>query len=347
MKLGSPVMKVQKIDVNNRLDRYILDYLRKNLDSPEAISLSRDFVSGLIPEYILVDGAQRKSSLKLRLGMDIQIDLVGIKAEVEKRISENERLSDILAEKGELDIIEETSDYVVIRKAHGMVVHPGYKNSTGTLANIYKGYLTSKGEYDPMLERAGIVHRLDKGVGGVMILAKNRATQLYFKKEFEEHKVLKIYRAKVDQIHETSFSRSLKFPNSKKFQLEEFINDVASQYMNGIDVTSSWEVIEGYVGRDKVHRKRMVFVEHVKPLNDNSFKIAKSQIFPITDNEFLIRILTGRMHQIRATLRTIGYSIKGDMLYRSGDLGESENIALDSILLGVNFPKDGKKVWLI
>ena len=90
-----------------------------------------------------------------------------------------------------LNIIYEDEDIIVINKQFGLVTHPGAGNWSGTLANalLY---------YDPALstlDRAGIVHRLDKNTSGLMVIAKNEKSQKYLVEQLQNHSIDREYSA--------------------------------------------------------------------------------------------------------------------------------------------------------
>jgi len=95
--------------------------------------------------------------------------------------------------------------------------------------------------------------------------------------------------------------------------------------------------VEGYIGRDRVNRYKMEF----RTYEFMGSKYALSYVL-FSGNQALIKIDTGRMHQIRATLKYLGYHIKGDKLYGNG-VGDS--IMLESVLLSFT-KQDGERLTL-
>ncbi len=103
---------------------------------------------------------------------------------------------------------------------------------------------------------------------------------------------------------------------------------------NGFD-KKEWFEAKGYVGRDLVNRYKMQF----KLYEFRGSKPAKSYILPVEDNQLLIKIVTGRMHQIRATLYYYGFYIIGDDLYKPGKREKSsDKIMLKSVYLSFKHP---------
>jgi len=95
------------------------------------------------------------------------------------------------AEKIALDIVFEDKDIIVINKPFGMVTHPGAGNWSGTLANALLDY----DENLSKLDRAGIVHRLDKNTSGLMVVAKNSKSQKNLSDQLQQHSVKREYSA--------------------------------------------------------------------------------------------------------------------------------------------------------
>ena len=96
-----------------------------------------------------------------------------------------------LAEKIPLNIVYEDEDIIVINKQFGLVTHPGAGNSSGTLANALLYYDSSLS----ILDRAGIVHRLDKNTSGLMVIARNEKSQKYLVEQLQNHSVEREYSA--------------------------------------------------------------------------------------------------------------------------------------------------------
>ncbi len=291
-----------------RLDKYLLEN-----NSQEIGNASRSQVAKAIKKIGLKPSADFEK-------VQDRFDLKGFEnalSEVTKSISQ--WIQPQVSKDFESWIVQEDDDTLVINKPHGVVVHPGIGNDEGTIANYIKGYLGDS--FDPEVERAGIVHRLDKGVGGFMVIAKNRSSQLELKKQFEEHTVDKIYKAIIDQEVESTIEASIE------------------QFLEGFEEIG--ERVEGFIRRDPQNRKRNIF-EKVKV---GKAKSSLSFIVFTDVNEVLVKIETGRMHQIRASLKYLGYTIKGDDLYSKGKLGGSLNISLESVYLSFTDRNGKKKIF--
>ncbi len=318
----------KKEDQGKRVDKILTSLLRKE---PSLENISRSFVSESFDKGIQINESIKKPSYKVKMGDEIVVDIALLKEKYAQEQIKQDAESKIVEQKGSLNILFESRDFLVLRKESGIVVHPGIGNESDTLANYVKGYLVEKGEYDKELKRGGVVHRLDKGVGGLILFAKNRKAQKHFSLQFEKHKILKIYYAECIPENSQIFS-ALKSPH--------LVGEVARMYEKGNEVNlSEWREIEGVIRRDSSNRKRMVFEPNCF---DERYRYAKSYVLPISKGKLFVLIETGRMHQIRATLKSLGLVLKGDTLY--GYRGEEvkNKIGLNSVILGFE-DLDGKR----
>jgi 23S rRNA-/tRNA-specific pseudouridylate synthase len=136
-----------------------------------------------------------------------------------------------------------------------------------------------------------------------------------------------------------------KFKSSEISSIEpRGLDEVLEQIENGKINYDNWFEAKGYIGRDKRDRYKMAF----KLYEFGGSKVAKSYILPLKGDKLLIKIVTGRMHQIRATLKYFGYYIKGDTLYNPNTRGNnSDEIMLESIYLSFKHPVTEKKISFI
>lgn len=204
-----------------------------------------------------------------------------------------------------LDVIYEDDDMLVINKDQGLVVHPGCGVYEGTLANaLYFRY--GDGFLSEMDEiRPGIVHRLDKDTSGVMVAAKNDYSLTILSEQFKERETKKWYLA-----------------IAKGFFKEK----------SGI--------IEKNIARDERNRKLFTVTD-----NAMKGKSAKTEYRVLKQYEssalLLIRLYTGRTHQIRVHLKSIGHPIVGDSLYSKD---ESSSLMLHSYRLLLKHPRSGEEM---
>ena len=209
----------------------------------------------------------------------------------------------------ELDIIYEDDDILVINKEQGMAVHPGAGNYTGTVANALLGLYGEDFETGDDGLRPGIVHRLDKDTSGVMVIAKNQKSHLFLSKMFSEHTNEKYYIA----------------------------------LCKGFFVESSG-TIDSRIVRDRKNRKKFTTTK-----NKSEGRDALTKYSVVAQNEdyalLKIRIYTGRTHQIRVHLTSIGHPIIGDPVYGRKDIRfPNATLMLHSSRLVITHPTSGENV---
>ena len=179
--------------------------------------------------------------------------------------------NDWIAENIPLNVVYEDEDIIVINKQFGLVTHPGAGNWSGTLANalLY---------YDPALstlDRAGIVHRLDKNTSGLMVIARNEKSQKYLVEQLQNHSVDREYSAIVYGHMIAGGTVDEPIGRDSKDRVKQAVS------MSGKDAVTHYRAIE----RFKSHT-------HVKAILE-----------------------TGRTHQIRVHLSHVGHSLIGDPMY--------------------------------
>ncbi len=295
------MLKIDEKNKDKRLDLFVLE----TLHAGDYKFISRNFLTNNWEGIVKVDGANRKQSYKLKVGEGVDIDMAKVEALREKMTSSTE----IKPQKGDLEVLFESEDFLVVDKAKGVVVHPGIGNEEGTLVNYVKGYLSEKDDFKEEVQRAGIVHRLDKGVSGLIVFAKNLEMQKHLQEQFENHEVRKIYLAKIEY---KELRRGIKkyFPTEESEYLD-IDNEIEKLEESNFTFDKTWFKAEGYISRSPRNRVKMQFKKYF----GRRGKKAISYIKPVSKEKVLVVIKTGRMHQIRATLEYFGIGIVGDTLY--------------------------------
>lgn len=249
---------------------------------------SRSAVQHLIDEgQVTVNGQRRMASHNVRPGDVLVVNV----PEPAPPVAQAEQIA--------LDILYEDDDVIAVNKVAGMVVHPGAGNASGTLANAILAHAPGVAQVgDPL--RPGIVHRLDKETSGIVLLAKNEIAYSALQAQFKRRVVKKLY-------------------------LALCVGDV--QPPRGI--------INKPIGRDPVHRQRMAVIAGGR---ESVTQYAVGEVYRVKETGFLpetgflsagsvelkkgsvysfvrARPATGRTHQIRVHLASIGFPVVGDALY--------------------------------
>tara|TARA_B100000795_G_scaffold222940_1_gene177993 strand:- start:5945 stop:6856 length:912 start_codon:yes stop_codon:yes gene_type:complete len=179
--------------------------------------------------------------------------------------------NDWVAEKIPLNVVFEDDDIIIINKQYGLVTHPGAGNWSGTLANALLYYDPSLSK----LDRAGIVHRLDKNTSGLMVIARNEKSQKNLVEQLQSHSVSREYSAIVYAHMIAGGTIDKAIGRDPRDRIKQTV------LINGKDATTHYRIIN----RFKSHT-------HVKAILE-----------------------TGRTHQIRVHLSHIGHSLIGDPMY--------------------------------
>lgn len=203
-----------------------------------------------------------------------------------------------------LEILYEDDDLAVVVKPRGMVVHPAAGHPDGTLVNALLARLDSLGGIGGEL-RPGIVHRLDKETSGLMLVAKNDETQEALSRMLKDREIEKHYRA----LAEGKF----KEPEGE---------------------------IDAPIDRSKKDRKKMAVDPDGRPALTRWKVLAEGNGCTLLD----VHILTGRTHQIRVHLKSIGHPVCGDELYGYEKGAKVPCLMLHAYSLAFAHPKTKEKM---
>ena len=212
---------------------------------------------------------------------------------------------DILPEDIPLDILYEDEDVMVVNKPKGMVVHPSAGHTSGTLVNAILFHCQGNLSGINGVMRPGIVHRIDKDTTGALLICKNDVAHRDLAEQLKEHSIKRRYRAIV--------SGNLKDDEG---------------------------TVEGPIGRHPVDRKKMAI-----NYKNGKEAITHYKVLERFGNATYIecRLETGRTHQIRVHMTSIGHPLLGDEVYGSGkNPYHLQGQALHAMVLGFVHPRTGE-----
>jgi len=276
-----------------RLDRFLVAVL------PER---SRSQIQRLIKDgHVRVSGREAKSNQPVKTGQQIAID---IPEPIDAR-PQPEALP--------LPIVYQDHDVIVVDKPAGMVVHPAAGHASGTLVNALLHHIDDLSGIGGE-RRPGIVHRLDRGTSGLMVVAKHDAAHEELARQFRDREIEKEYVALVWGVVQAG--RRIDEPIGRD--------------------PSDRKKMSARARRSREAVTRIVRAEHLKALT-----LAQ------------VAIHTGRTHQIRVHLSAIGHPIVGDPLYGGlrrrvpGDLRAVTHLDrpfLHAARLAFKHPADGRRM---
>jgi len=174
-----------------------------------------------------------------------------------------------------LDILYQDQDIVIVNKPCGLVVHPAAGNEDGTLVNALMYHIKDLSGIGGEM-RPGIVHRLDKDTSGLILIAKNDRAHAIMSAQFKERTMEKHYRA----VAYGSFKEET-------------------------------GLIDAPIARHPVDRKKMAIVSGGKPSQTEWHVIERLKGATYLD----VHLLTGRTHQIRVHMQSVGHPLMGDSIY--------------------------------
>ena len=225
-----------------------------------------------------------------------------------------------VAENIPLDVVYEDKDIIVINKPKGMIVHPATGIYTGTLVNALLYHCGDSLSGIGGVIRPGIVHRIDKDTSGLLVVAKNDESHLSLSDQLKVHEVSRVYHAIV-------------------------IGNIKED--NG--------TIDRPIGRHPADRKKMaVITDPARQAREAITHFEVMERFQLPTGRFTYvkcKLETGRTHQIRVHMASIGHPLMGDLVYGGGNTKfEAANKVLingqclHARALELTHPKTGEKM---
>ncbi|MGE4130660.1 MAG: RluA family pseudouridine synthase [Bdellovibrionales bacterium] len=201
----------------------------------------------------------------------------------------------------DLDVLFEDSDIIVINKPTGLVVHPAAGHAQDTLVNILLHHAKDLAVGFGE-NRPGIVHRLDRDTSGVLVVAKNDFAHQFLAEKFKSKNVHRIYMALVGGR-----------PSSPKGTVQSFLR------------------------RHSTDRKKFIS----SPNPPGKWAITHYQVLQSKGSHSLIscRLETGRTHQIRVHMSSLGHPIEGDPIYGGKQKSAAPRLMLHASELGFSHPR--------
>ena len=205
-----------------------------------------------------------------------------------------------------IHILYQDEDLAVVDKPCGMVVHPANGNESGTLVNALLFAISDLSGVGGV-KRPGIVHRLDKDTSGVMLVAKNDSAHLRLSEQLKNREMEKHYLAVVEGV---------------------------MKELNGR--------IDKPIGRSERERKKMAIVPDGRPSQTEWSLLESLRGAAMLD----VHILTGRTHQIRVHMQSVGHPVAGDPIYGLKHGVSVPRLMLHAHTLCFTHPRTGERMCL-
>ena len=256
------------------------DRFSRLFEMKDSIQVDESMV-GLRLDQAIAAGTEMSRSQVKRLIESGRVTLNGVVVKARASLSVGDSIAwvcEALIEEGPqpeaiaLDVLFEDESILVLNKPAGLLVHPGAGHRGGTLLNGLLGYDAVFSSVD----RAGIVHRLDKDTSGVLVVAKTESAQMNLQAQFKWRTTEKRYTALVQGIPPAAMR------------------------------------LEHRLGRHPVHRKKQAVVKKEGRMAVS--QVYREAIFGAAA-QVGVEIETGRTHQIRVQMAHMGHAVLGDALY--------------------------------